>query len=147
MARCALAVGRARLWTAGGCVGRPVKTEPRTRPTDDSATRDGDAAGPRLAGDQLSPALLQSGPSSASARLRDHLAEPFSRNAYALILNTGVTGALGVVFWFLAARYYSDADVGRGSALISAMTLLASIVGINLTGTLSHFLPRAGRAR
>lgn len=77
-------------------------------------------------------------------RLRQHLGEPFFYNAYALILNTGVTGLLGVVFWVLAARHYSDPDVGRGSALISALTLLSGIVGINVTGTLNRFIPQAG---
>jgi hypothetical protein len=78
-------------------------------------------------------------------RLRRHIADPFSRNAYPLILNTGLTGLLGIGFWWLAPRYYSDADVGRGSALISLMTLLSGAVAINLTGTLSRFIPQAGR--
>lgn len=78
-------------------------------------------------------------------RLRSHLSEPFSRNAYALLLNTGLTGLLGIGFWLLAARYYAAADVGRGSALISTMTLLSGVVAINLTGTLSRFIPQTGR--
>lgn len=78
-------------------------------------------------------------------RLRSHVADPFSRNAYALILNTGLTGLLGVGFWWLAPRYYSETDVGRGSALISMMTLLSGAVAINVSGTLSRFIPRAGR--
>lgn len=81
---------------------------------------------------------------SRRARLRAHLTDPFSRNSYALIVNTGMTGLLGLVFWFLAARFYTPEDVGRASALISAMTLLSAIVGINITGTLSRFLPRSG---
>ena len=39
---------------------------------------------------------------------------PFLRNAYALVLNTGISGVLGLVYWILAARYYDDSDVGRG---------------------------------
>ncbi|MEJ2862355.1 lipopolysaccharide biosynthesis protein [Actinomycetospora flava] len=81
---------------------------------------------------------------SRRARLRAHLTDPFSRNSYALIVNTVMTGLLGLVFWFLAARFYTPVDVGRSSALISAMTLLSAIVGINITGTLSRFLPRSG---
>lgn len=77
--------------------------------------------------------------------LRGQLAEPFSRNAYALMLNTGLTGILGIGFWVLAAQYYPDPDVGRGSALISTMTLLSGVVAINLTGTLSRFIPQTGR--
>lgn len=78
-------------------------------------------------------------------QLRRHLADPFSRNAYPLLLNTALTGLLGVGFWFFAARYYTDPDVGRGSALISTMTLLSGIVAINLIGTLSRFVPQAGQ--
>ncbi|MGH4025400.1 MAG: lipopolysaccharide biosynthesis protein [Pseudonocardiaceae bacterium] len=93
------------------------------------------------------PAGSPAGPPPAGwwGRLRSHLAEPFSRNAYALLLNTGLTGLLGIAFWLLAARYYADADVGRGSALISTMTLLSGVVAINLTGTLNRFIPQAGR--
>jgi hypothetical protein len=79
------------------------------------------------------------------AQLRRHLADPFSRNAYPLLLNTALTGLLGAAFWFFATRYYTDPDVGRGSALISTMTFLSGIVAINLTGTLSRFVPQAGR--
>src|SRR3712207_162816 len=78
-------------------------------------------------------------------RLRRHLAEPFFRNAYSLVLNTGVSGALGLVFWLLAARTYGDADVGRGSVTISLMTVLSGIVALNLTGTLTRFIGISGR--
>jgi O-antigen/teichoic acid export membrane protein len=78
-------------------------------------------------------------------RLRGHLSDPFFRNGYALILNSGVTGALGLIFWAIAARTYHDPDVGRGSALISAMTLLSGVVAINLAGTLSRFIPGSGQ--
>jgi O-antigen/teichoic acid export membrane protein len=77
--------------------------------------------------------------------LRTHLGDSFSRNAYALMVNTGMNGVLGLAFWVVAARHYSAVDVGRGSALISAMTLLSAVIGINVTGTLTRFLPRTGR--
>jgi ABC-type sugar transport system permease subunit len=77
-------------------------------------------------------------------QLRRHLAEPFSRNAYALIINTGLTGLLGIGFWLLASQHYTDPDVGRGSTLISTMALLSGVVAINLTGTLSRFIPQTG---
>ncbi|MGD9529670.1 lipopolysaccharide biosynthesis protein [Pseudonocardia sp.] len=78
-------------------------------------------------------------------QLRNHLADPFFRNAYALIANTGLTALLGLGFWALAARLYDDSDVGRASALISAMTVLSGVVAINLAGTLSRFIPESGR--
>ena len=71
--------------------------------------------------------------------------QPFFRNAYALLLNTGISGALGLVYWVLAARHYDDADVGRGSAAISALMLLAGLVSVSCAGTLYRFIPQAGR--
>lgn len=71
--------------------------------------------------------------------------QPFFRNAYALLLNTGISGALGLVYWVLAARHYDDPDVGRGSAAISALMLLAGLVSVSCAGTLYRFIPQAGR--
>jgi O-antigen/teichoic acid export membrane protein len=78
--------------------------------------------------------------------LRAHLADPLFRNAYALIGSTAVTTGLGLGYWVLAARVYTPADVGRGSALISVMLLLAGVAQLNLMPALTRFLPRAGAA-
>ncbi|WP_240660168.1 lipopolysaccharide biosynthesis protein [Streptomyces sp. WAC 01529] len=71
---------------------------------------------------------------------------PLFRNAYALMLNTGISGVLGVGFWLAAARYYSESAVGQGSAAIAAMKLLAGLAALTLTGALARFIPIAGRA-
>ena len=52
--------------------------------------------------------------------LRAHMASPLYRNAYALMINTAVTGVLGVLYWLLAARSYTAVEVGRASAAIAA---------------------------
>ncbi|MFC3577331.1 lipopolysaccharide biosynthesis protein [Streptomyces yaanensis] len=67
------------------------------------------------------------------------------RNAYALMLNTGISAVLGLGYWLVAARYYSDAAVGQGSAAIAAMKLLAGLTAVTLTGALARFIPIAGR--
>lgn len=84
-------------------------------------------------------------PTQLLARRRPLGEQTFFRNAYALILNTGMSGALGLVYWVLAARYYDDSDVGRGSAAISALMLLTGLVSVNFAGTLNRFIPRTGR--
>jgi O-antigen/teichoic acid export membrane protein len=66
------------------------------------------------------------------------------RNAYALMINTGTTGLLGLVYWLLAARHYAAADVGRASAAYAAMNLLAGITALSLTGALARFIPQSG---
>ncbi|MGW3024104.1 lipopolysaccharide biosynthesis protein [Streptomyces sp. NPDC001221] len=68
------------------------------------------------------------------------------RNAYALMLNTGISAVLGLGYWLVAARYYSDAAVGQGSAAIAAMKLLAGLTAVTLTGALARFIPISGRA-
>ncbi len=69
---------------------------------------------------------------------------PLFRNAYALMLNTGVSGLLGLAFWLVAARFYTESAVGRGSAAIAAMKLLAGLTAVTLTGALARFIPVAG---
>ncbi|GAA2933486.1 lipopolysaccharide biosynthesis protein [Streptomyces enissocaesilis] len=70
---------------------------------------------------------------------------PLFRNAYALMLNTGISALLGLGFWLAAARYYSESAVGQGSAAIAAMKLLAGLAALTLTGALARFIPVAGR--
>ncbi|MGP4045694.1 lipopolysaccharide biosynthesis protein [Streptomyces sp. 2A115] len=70
---------------------------------------------------------------------------PLFRNAYALMLNTGISAVLGLGFWLAAARYYSESAVGQGSAAIAAMKLLAGLTAVTLTGALARFIPIAGR--
>ncbi|MFF2774795.1 lipopolysaccharide biosynthesis protein [Streptomyces sp. NPDC058052] len=68
------------------------------------------------------------------------------RNAYALMLSTGVSAALGLGFWLVAARYYTEEAVGQGSAAIAAQRMLASITATTLSGAVVRYVPRAGRA-
>jgi O-antigen/teichoic acid export membrane protein len=48
-------------------------------------------------------------------------------NALSLIASTGLTSALGVVYWFVATHSFSIQAVGLASAAVSAMTLLATL--------------------
>ncbi|MFF4397890.1 lipopolysaccharide biosynthesis protein [Streptomyces sp. NPDC001480] len=68
------------------------------------------------------------------------------RNAYALMLNTGISAVLGLGYWLVAARYYSESAVGQGSAAIAAMKLLAGLTAVTLTGALARFIPVSGRS-
>ncbi|MFF1281244.1 lipopolysaccharide biosynthesis protein [Streptomyces sp. NPDC058299] len=69
---------------------------------------------------------------------------PLFRNAYALMLNTGISAVLGLGFWLAAARYYSESAVGQGSAAIAAMKFLAGLTAVTLTGALARFIPVSG---
>jgi O-antigen/teichoic acid export membrane protein len=77
---------------------------------------------------------------------RSNGGSPLFRNAYALMLNTGISAVLGLSYWLVAARYYSESAVGQGSAAIAAMKLLAGLTAVTLTGALARFIPVAGRS-
>lgn len=82
---------------------------------------------------------------SLATQVLAHLRTPLYRNGYALILGAGATSVLGLAYWALAARYYSPEVVGLGSAIISAMMLLAGVAVLSLSGVLVRFTPLAGR--
>ena len=72
------------------------------------------------------------------------LPSPLYRNAYALMINTAVTGVLGLLYWLLAARGYTAVEVGRASAAYSAMNLVSGFTAYNLVGAITRFLPQTG---
>jgi O-antigen/teichoic acid export membrane protein len=63
------------------------------------------------------------------------------RNVNALVLGVALTTGLGFCYWLVAARLYESDDVGRVSALISAMSFLATVASLGLTNGLVRFLP------
>jgi O-antigen/teichoic acid export membrane protein len=68
-------------------------------------------------------------------RLTQIVATSLYRNALYLIATTAATSLLGLFFWMAVARFYSETEVGLGSAAISAINLLAllSIAGLNFS--------------
>ncbi|MFD5425046.1 lipopolysaccharide biosynthesis protein [Streptomyces sp. NPDC127084] len=82
----------------------------------------------------------------ASGTTQDGGRDSLFRNAYALMLSTGVSAALGLGFWLVAARYYTEEAVGQGSAAIAAMRLLASVTATTMIGAVVRYVPKSGRA-
>ncbi|WP_232374701.1 alpha/beta fold hydrolase [Mycolicibacterium mengxianglii] len=62
----------------------------------------------------------------------------------AVMTSSVATGALGFLFWTVAARGYSPAEVGRASALISSASLIAILANFSLGSLYERFLPVAG---
>lgn len=77
-------------------------------------------------------------------RARRTLSDPLWRSAYSLMLNSAATAVLGLIFWIVAARAQTSAQVGQASAVIAAMMTLSSISQLNLANVITRFLPRAG---
>lgn len=93
---------------------------------------------------QGGPTRVARARTALSRRVRAELDSSLLRNAYALILNSAGTAVFGAAYWFAAARLYDPRDVGRGSAAISMMMLLAGLVPLNLPRALTRLIPLAG---
>lgn len=78
-------------------------------------------------------------------QIKRHIKDPLYRNSLFLIANHVVMTGLGFVFWMVVARFYSEADVGLGAAIISAISLLGLLSRLGLDITLIRFLPKADR--
>ncbi len=80
-------------------------------------------------------------------KLEQFIAIPLYSNAFYLMLNTAVMALFGFFFWIVVARFYTEAEVGLGSAIISAISLVAliSLVGLNIS--LVRFLPHSDKPR
>ena len=92
------------------------------------------------------PPRHASGPGSGNpvARLFSALRDPAYRGSYALVANTVGTSVIGALYWAVAAHLYSPEDLGRATAVISALMLVATLSQLNLSNTLMRFLPQMG---
>jgi O-antigen/teichoic acid export membrane protein len=66
------------------------------------------------------------------------------QNAIALMISSGGTAVIGVVFWAVAAHLSSATVVGRTTAEIAAMLLLATLAQLSFGSIFERFLPVAG---
>ena len=77
--------------------------------------------------------------------LRAARTDPLYRHSMVLLLNTTLLALLGFVFWTVAARSHSAADVGHLSGIVAATALLGSAATLGLPNTLMRFLPEDAR--
>ncbi len=75
------------------------------------------------------------------------LRSPLYRNSIILILISFSSAFLTFIFWVIAARYYSNFDVGVAAALVSASGLLSLISSAGFDLGLIRFLPHAKDTR
>jgi O-antigen/teichoic acid export membrane protein len=68
------------------------------------------------------------------------------RSSFFLLASTVVTAGLSFVFWVVVARFYTPAQVGLATSLISATSLLATFSLLGLNNTLVRF-PAGREAR
>jgi len=87
------------------------------------------------------------GIATSREKLKQVIATPLYGNAFYLMLNTAVMSLLGFFFWMIVARFYTEAEVGFSSAIISAISLLAIISLVGLNVSLVRFLPHSEKPR
>jgi len=81
----------------------------------------------------------------ASAKVLAGRLNPVHRDGLALVLSYGLTSAVGLLYWVVAARLFDPATVGINSVALSTMMLLGGVAHLNLTQALLRFIPVAGR--
>ena len=76
-----------------------------------------------------------------------HMANPATRSGYALVASSAITSIVGVVFWWVGARWWTADELGRGWALVAAMALVAAVATLGMSGGLMRALAdvRVGR--
>lgn len=74
------------------------------------------------------------------SRLRAVAADSMLRNAVLLLLATVVLAGGGFLFWQLAARMFTPAEIGQAGALISLSTLLANLALLGMNNALIRYL-------
>jgi O-antigen/teichoic acid export membrane protein len=77
----------------------------------------------------------------------EHIKSPLYRNSLFLMTTTVARAGLGFLFWIIVARFYTEAEVGLGSAIVSAMTFLGTLSLMGLGATIIRFLPKAEKPR
>jgi O-antigen/teichoic acid export membrane protein len=86
---------------------------------------------------------------AGASRLRGALAgwsAPQHRDGLALVLSSGLTSVIGLLYWVVAARLFPPDVVGVNNTLISTMTLIAVAAQLNLGNALLRFVPVAERS-
>ncbi|HDH87619.1 MAG TPA: hypothetical protein ENF36_06190 [Desulfobacteraceae bacterium] len=73
--------------------------------------------------------------------LKKYLNDPLYKNSFFIMLTSISNAGFGFFFWLIAARFYSTADIGLASAIISAMGLISMLSLSGFDISLVRFLP------
>lgn len=94
--------------------------------------------------DYQPPLEPPAGMADRAGRFRAFLrSDQMLRNAFYIVLNSGSQAALGFAFWIMTTHFFSAADVGRASSLISAISLLAFFGLLGMNTSFIRYLPVA----
>jgi O-antigen/teichoic acid export membrane protein len=89
--------------------------------------------------------LLKASTNPIDVVIRHLLPEPIVRSTSILLLNGILTAVMGLVFFMIAARFYSSEEVGMATAIYSGVSMLAALSTLGLHLGILRFLPDANR--
>ncbi len=69
------------------------------------------------------------------------------RNSFFIMLSSTTASGLGLLFWLVAAHYYSIENIGLAATLISATGLLTSLACVGLDQSLIRYFPTRDKSR
>ncbi len=81
------------------------------------------------------------------AELKIYLIDPLYRNTFFIISTSILSAGFGFLFWILAARLYSQEDVGIATALISSMGMLILLSKLGFDQSIIRFFPTQDKSR
>ena len=81
------------------------------------------------------------------ARIRAVLADRLVGGSLVMLVNTGVLAGFGLVFWTVAARLFTDQQVGAFPALVSGVNLLATVAAVGVPNLLIRYLKNSDDQR
>jgi O-antigen/teichoic acid export membrane protein len=73
--------------------------------------------------------------------------EPLYRNSFLIIISYVAGAGIGLFFWILAAKFFSEENVGIASALISSISLIVSLSFLGLNESLIRFFPERNKSK
>jgi O-antigen/teichoic acid export membrane protein len=85
--------------------------------------------------------------SKTTSKIRSYLREPFYTNSLYIALGRFLECGFGFLFWTLAARLYSVADVGIATALISSLGLVMAFSRLGFDTAIIRFMPSQDHSR
>lgn len=76
-------------------------------------------------------------------KIKKYFSDPLYKNSFFILLNTFSGALFGILFWMLAARFYSSEDIGLATALLSSTGIIVSLSSFGLSTGLLRFLPES----
>lgn len=88
------------------------------------------------------PALADpNDPRTDGAPVDPRQVKALQRNALWLLISSGGSAALGLIYWAVAGQFYSVEQFGRDGAIITAMLGVSGVGQLNLPAAMLRFLP------